>query len=81
MPEVTVDVIKTQYVFEGADTAGRNIDALKAKLNGISQTVNKSKLSFSAGSKASNSFFSQFKTGAKSNILSLTRFISRKCEG
>lgn len=59
MSDTTVDIIRTEYVFTGADTAGRDIDALKAKLAGISKQVDKSRFSFVSGSKATSSFVSK----------------------
>lgn len=68
MSDTTVDIIRTEYVFTGADTAGRDIDTLKAKLAGISKQVDKSRLSFVSGSKAASSFASKlpkFITGVR----------------
>ena len=74
MPEVTVDVIKTQYVFEGADTAGRDIDALKAKLADIGKTIDKSKISIKAAENPILDFFKGLKSEAKNTYKSISKF-------
>lgn len=76
MSDTTVDIIRTEYVFTGADTAGRDIDALKAKLAGISSQVNKSKTTFSTGGTAAESFGSRFKTALNETFSPVKKFVS-----
>lgn len=76
MSDTTVDIIRTEYVFTGADTAGRDIDALKAKLAGISKQVDKSRTSFVNGSKATESFGSRFKTTFKDTFSPVRKFVT-----
>ena len=76
MSNTTVDIIRTEYVFTGADTAGRDIDALKAKLAGISNQVNKSKTTFSTGGTAAESFGARFKTALKETFSPVKKFVS-----
>lgn len=74
MPETTVDIIKTEYVFTGADTAGKDIDALRAKLERISKQVDKSRSSFTKGGSATSSFGNGLRTTLKGTISPVMKF-------
>lgn len=74
MPETTVDIIKTEYVFTGADTAGKDIDALRAKLERISKQVDKSRSSFTKGGSATSSFGNGLRTALKGTISPVMKF-------